>query len=720
MLKFNNRINCITRFLVMLFVFIFVFNGAATVIASDNAYQDIHFEFHNLTLTEKMDTTIFHIDGAPMNFLQNNHYIVPTTVKTFTYPAGTFIKQVRCEPKNIHKQDISCEVAVAPSFVSSERKQSNDMNANDHSPQSIQSWFDYNVGYGIVNNTKSVIVTVQIFPVQYNPINHYINWAEEISIYVDYTLPKNTVLADEEYMYIIIAPHEFSDTANALVAHKNNRGISTKLITLDEIYMGSYFPIEGRDQQEQIKYFIKNAYDQWGISYVLLVGGSDFFPVRESHLEVVDEGRTYTCVMVSDLYYADLYDEHLVFSTWDTNENDIFGEYNWNDRSDDLDLYPDVHIGRLPCKNNDELESVIQKIILYENNEAYTKDWFSKFVVIGGDSAPGDDENIDEGEYATEMAINTMNGFVPVRIWASNADLYSKMPMNNALNDGAGFSYFSGHGHRTIWSTHPHDNHNIWLPPGSYSSGDVGILNNEEKLPIVILDACYVGQFDKEDDCFSWSFLRNQDGGCIGIFSSTYTSFFYPTSYVTEDIIGKLSQDTIKGYKIDGAITLGEMWTNALLRYISPTMDGADYFTVEEWLLMGDPTLQISKDSTPPEKPTITGPSNGKVGEEFVFQTSTKDIDGDKLYYLFDWGDGHYSEWIGPYNSMETVELSHTWDEEGSYQIRVMAKDDHGVQSEWSDPLSISMPKAKVTLFVHFIEIYLQHFPIFAKLLHTI
>jgi len=312
-----------------------------------------------------------------------------------------------------------------------------------------------------------------------------------------------------------------------------------------------------------------------------------------------------------------------------------------------------------------------------------------------------------------------MDGFVPKRIWASNGDLYSKAPMNKAINEGCGFVYFSGHGSRTIWATHPHNNHNIWLPPGNYRSFDVGILDNKEELPIVILDACYVGQFDQEKDCFSWSFLRNPNGGCISIFSSTDTSYFYPTSYVTEDIIGKMAQDTIKGYKLDDAITVGEMWTNSINRYISPDMDGADYFTCEEWLLMGDPSLKIAKASIPPAKPNLNGPTDGKTGDILTYSASSTDADGDQIAYLFDWGDGSYSQWLGPYDTSEEVDASHSWDEVGSYQIKVIAKDDHGVQSDWSDPLTVTMPKSKGYFLLHLIERYIHNFPLFEHLLNS-
>ena len=69
------------------------------------------------------------------------------------------------------------------------------------------------------------------------------------------------------------------------------------------------------------------------------------------------------------------------------------------------------------------------------------------------------------------------------------------------------------------------------------------------------------------------------------------------------------------------------------------------------------------------------------------------DPDGDKIYYFFDWGDGSYSGWVGPYNSGQTAQAQYKWSEQGSFEVRVRAKDDHGKQSEWSDPLPITLPK---------------------------
>jgi len=73
-------------------------------------------------------------------------------------------------------------------------------------------------------------------------------------------------------------------------------------------------------------------------------------------------------------------------------------------------------------------------------------------------------------------------------------------------------------------------------------------------------------------------------------------------------------------------------------------------------------------------------------GDLFV---STLDPDGDDVFYLVDWDDGTSSEWLGPYQSGEVVEISHEWSEPGTYEIKVKAKDMHSGESDWSDPFTI-------------------------------
>ena len=95
-----------------------------------------------------------------------------------------------------------------------------------------------------------------------------------------------------------------------------------------------------------------------------------------------------------------------------------------------------------------------------------------------------------------------MEGFAPIRIWASNERLYQVSNINNAINQGAGFVFFNGHGNLDLWATHPHEDGTTWIPSGSYRNSDIASLSNAEKLPIVISDACYHCTYNVKPDCF--------------------------------------------------------------------------------------------------------------------------------------------------------------------------------------------------------------------------
>lgn len=107
---------------------------------------------------------------------------------------------------------------------------------------------------------------------------------------------------------------------------------------------------------------------------------------------------------------------------------------------------------------------------------------------------------------------------------------------------------------------------------------------------------------------------------------------------------------------------------------------------------------------TPPSRS-----SRGKPGEAYIFTTTSQDFDNDKIQYGWDWnGDLEVDQWTGFFNSSETCEISHTWDEPASYKIRVIAMDEKGFIngyhldengdfSFWSDSLSIKISKSKTS-----------------------
>ena len=615
---------------------------------------------------------------------------LPVVAKVFTLPLGSKISHVDVSFSQGNEMVLSKPVrpGLKPSPKTGMRAPREPVQ-NDEIYESVElypaSSFSYSIGAGIKGDERVIFLKVHCYPVRYSPGQNVLYYSDVVNIKVTYDEPIAPISFPDDYDMVIIAPGIFSEELQPLIDHKNSRGVQTILKTTEDIYT-EYM---GRDEPEKIKYFIKDAIENWGIRFVLLVGGAAQLPGRYTHIYFEYEYQDYW-VFLSDLYYADVYDEGLNFSSWDSNENDVFAEYNWYGNTDELDLYPDVYLSRLACVNESQVITCVNKIITYETGEAHTQGFFTNLVLIGGDSLPGDAEQVDEGEYVNQGVIDTLDWFIPTRVWASNGLLYDAANISDAIDSGAGFAFFNGHGNTTVWATHPHESYQ-WIPPGNYTNSHVNALSNGDELPIVISDACYHCQYDVAPHCFGWTFLTNPNGGGIAFLGGTDIDVSYGGVDIVTKGIERLCIIMSTNYK-EGDATFGELWGNGISTYISPVMDEIDYITVEEFQPFGDPSLLIAGDSQKPAKPaTPEGEIEGKRGQEYTYTSSTTDPDGDSLYYLFDWGDGTYSEWVGSYASGEIAEASHIWTEEGSYEIKVIAKDDGGVFGEWSDPLPVNI-----------------------------
>jgi agmatine/peptidylarginine deiminase len=107
--------------------------------------------------------------------------------------------------------------------------------------------------------------------------------------------------------------------------------------------------------------------------------------------------------------------------------------------------------------------------------------------------------------------------------------------------------------------------------------------------------------------------------------------------------------------------------------------------------------VNITHSNNPPEIPDKpSGPSSGKPGYTYGYSTTTTDPDKDEIFYKWDWGDGTFSTWLGPYTSQQVIHVNHSWDAKGTFSLRVKAKDIKNDESNWSDPLEITLPKNKI------------------------
>lgn len=111
---------------------------------------------------------------------------------------------------------------------------------------------------------------------------------------------------------------------------------------------------------------------------------------------------------------------------------------------------------------------------------------------------------------------------------------------------------------------------------------------------------------------------------------------------------------------------------------------------------------------TAPSIPIITGTENGKVRHRYDYTIVSTDPENDNISYYVDWGDDKTTDWIGPCDSGEEIIQSHLWLVRGTYEVKVKARDDHGMESDWGT-LSVTMPyKLSQFPFIHWM---LERFP---------
>jgi len=380
----------------------------------------------------------------------------------------------------------------------------------------------------------------------------------------------------------------------------------------------------GRDKAEKIKYYIKNEIEESGIKYVLLFGARRgqllrwSIPVRYSRVVPPDEQEYPEQSYISDLYYADIYDSSGNFSSWDSNNDGVFSQWNATFR-EKMDLYPDVYLGRLACRNFFEVKIMVNKIINYEKEKS-DESWFKNLILVAGDSYPNNNslppDQINEGELISEKAITLMPDFNPVRVYAREGQDINRATVNAAMDKGAGFAYFCGHGSAASWSTHFPPDGKKWTT--GYNYKDMTYLKNKEKLPITVVGGCHNGQFDVTllnlldpnrgyftaiTKCWSWKLTSKIGGGAIATIANTGLGTHGDgdmdnnsiADYI-EILDGWLELRFLEFYGREGKDILGENHADTLTGYLLKFHgDEAmmDVKMVQQWQLFGDPSLKI-------------------------------------------------------------------------------------------------------------------------------
>ena len=556
--------------------------------------------FSQPVLNEKEECIAIELPEATSYLMELGKSSLPVVTKEYVFPFGTQITNVDVSYDVTNEQLLSKPVMLAtePQIVSIALKSNTLKEAGEAvqgHPNVISypaSSYSYRVGTGLQDGEHVVFLTVHLYPVRYKQSINTICYSEGATIDISYTPPENPVNFGDSYTLLIITPAQFTTQLQPLVDYKNDNGVPTVMVTLEDI------PTVGVDRQEDIKYYIKNAIETWGISNVLLVGSGvkdqELLPVRYAWIPSGEYENDYP----SDLYYADIYNSVGGFSNWDFDGDGKYCEFPGDVLA--VDLYPDVYVGRLPCNNADEVTIIVNKIIDFKEHNKV----LNKILQLGGDTFPGDDQGIYEGEYANTQVLAKLPGYNSIKAWASTGTLTKSSIILN-INKCVDFVDCSGHGSWASWASHPPNDENTWIPAKTLYSPyngfmyyDAQFLINSKKLPVFVFNACSTSKYSESANCLSWKVLSKSGGGGIASFGASGIGYGSYGTHETERLWGWMEVHLFQ--ELYNTKVLGPVWANALNDYISGfELEDADYKTITEMAMFGDPTLAIQDGNNP-------------------------------------------------------------------------------------------------------------------------
>ncbi|MFX1564264.1 MAG: C25 family cysteine peptidase, partial [Promethearchaeota archaeon] len=409
---------------------------------------------------------------------------------------------------------------------------------------------------------------------QYNPTSNQGKLVVklEIDIVFDKTISWNEITADpydsmfggsENEGYVIIAPASFVSSIASFAAWKEDIGFNVSVTTIESIY-ASY---AGRDHAEQVRTFINESFHQNSTKYFLLVGDCDIVPTREVWDPYLAGGLD-NGTEPSDLYFECLDGD------WDANGNSLFGE-----TDDNVDLFPEVMVGRLPVQTSDQARSVCASIIRFERNPM-PGSWIDNFLLIGPNCFTyGDGVGMLEGELNQKFLYDSF--FDVYRLYPTDGSL-SHSAVIDRINAGVNIIDFFDHGNYGGWSD-------------ALDASEVLTLVNGNKSFLAYAMACETAAFDAEayEPTISEAFFRNPDGGAIAYIGATRIAW---AGYYAFDGLHNLFWKNFLQTALDERMASPKLALQSALYEMTTTFSMSNPIcleTVYQAIYFGDPAMNL-------------------------------------------------------------------------------------------------------------------------------
>ncbi|MCG6923142.1 MAG: DUF2341 domain-containing protein [Acidobacteria bacterium] len=295
--------------------------------------------------------------------------------------------------------------------------------------------------------------------------------------------------AENQADYILVAPEAFLESAGPLLQKRQDEGLRTKAVSLEEI--ASEFGY-GRASARAIRDFLAYAYHTWqapSVRYVLLLGDASYDPRNFSG---IDQGAPLPALWAKTSYM------------W-TSSDPALGAVNGED------LLPDVAVGRVPAKTAEEARALVEKVLAWE---AGGQDLGGLVVLV----ADNPDKAGDFEANVEDIRSSFLGGRETKTLLVSELGRGTRGPILDSLNAGASLLSYVGHGGPAVWASE-----NV------LNSWDTASLVAQSRQPLMLTFNCLNGYFVAPNyDSLAEAFVKAEGRGTIGAFSPSGLSLDGP------------------------------------------------------------------------------------------------------------------------------------------------------------------------------------------------
>ncbi|UCG63083.1 MAG: T9SS type A sorting domain-containing protein [Candidatus Zixiibacteriota bacterium] len=323
--------------------------------------------------------------------------------------------------------------------------------------------------------------------------------------------------------YLIVTSSPLYQSVVELANYRISLGINTTVELIDDI-LAAY---DGRDDAEKLRERLIDFYSGGG-QYVLLAGDETQLPIRYAYPYSTTSTPAPNYLQICDLYFAD------VSGDWDSDNDGIWGE----NYVDEVDLTPELMVGRLPFNLPGEVDNYVDKLIDYETNPGNGDvDYLERAFFFSSDQMRDDhfgaQHAVIGGAYPGYFEIDTANG---VELARGDDPAPYNLPASeliSIISSGYGVVNVIAHGNHQLFEVRT-SGYNEWPKSrfltieGSASDGTVHRLEPNGRVSFYYSLACDNGAFDKDQPPFNFpqpnmvqSLLGLGDAGAVGFVANS-------------------------------------------------------------------------------------------------------------------------------------------------------------------------------------------------------